>query len=107
MTELLIIAGMAAVTFASKAIVFLLGERVRFSPLMRTALGFVPVTVQTAIIVPMTLMPHGRGIELSWHNAYLPGAIVAITIAALTRRPLVTIAVSMTAFLAWQWALAR
>jgi branched-subunit amino acid transport protein len=104
MTELLIIAGMTAVTFASKALVFVLGERVRFPPLVRMALGFVPVTVQTAIIVPMTLMPHGRGVELSWHNPYLPAALVAITIAALTRRPLLTIAVSMAVFLAWQWA---
>jgi branched-subunit amino acid transport protein len=60
MNYTLMILGMAAVTVAIKATIFVLGGRVAFPPLLQQALGFVPVTVLTAIIVPMILAPHGE-----------------------------------------------
>lgn len=65
---------------------------------MRTALGFVPVTVLTAIIVPMVVSPHGGTAELTWRNPQLVGALAAVLVSAATRRPLVTIAVGLAVF---------
>ena len=98
----LTIAGMAVITVAIKALIFILGDRVAFSPWLRKALEFVPVTVLTAIIVPMVLAPHGREMELDWHNPQLIGALVAIAVCLLTRHQLLTIIAGLTAFFAWQ-----
>jgi branched-subunit amino acid transport protein len=105
MNPLFIIIGMAGVTYLTKALVLLAGERVRFSPAVRTALGFVPVTVLTAIISPMVLAPHHAGLELSWRNPQLVAATVAIVVSAWTRHMLLTIALALAVFFAWQYGL--
>ena len=97
------ILGMAVITIFIKALIFILGDRVAFSPLFRQALGYVPVTVLTAIVVPMVLAPHGKGLELSWRNPQLVAAIVAVIVAALTRRQLLTIVIGLTTFFGWQY----
>jgi branched-subunit amino acid transport protein len=97
-----LIIGMAAVTFTIRAAVFVLGERLPFPPIVRTALSFVPVTVLTAIIVPMAVSPHGHDAELTWRNPQLVGALAAIAVSAWTRRPLLTIAVGLVVFFVWQ-----
>ncbi|WP_206952956.1 AzlD domain-containing protein [Trinickia acidisoli] len=102
MNYAVLILGMAVVTFLIRSTVFLLGERVAFPPLVRTALGFVPVTVLTAIIVPMAVTPHGGAPEITWRNPQLVGALIACAVSALTRRPLLTIAVGLAVFFAWQ-----
>ena len=102
MNYVVLILGMAAVTFLIRSTVFLAGERIVFPPLVRTALGFVPVTVLTAIIVPMAVTPHGGAPELTWRNPQLVGALVACAVSAVTRRPLLTIAVGLTVFFLWQ-----
>ncbi|HEX7682107.1 MAG TPA: AzlD domain-containing protein [Trinickia sp.] len=107
MNYVVLILGMAAVTFLIRSTVFMLGERVVFPPLVRTALGFVPVTVLTAIIVPMSVTPHGGALELTWRNPQLVGALVACAVSAWTRRPLLTIAVGLAAFFLWQGLVVR
>jgi branched-subunit amino acid transport protein len=102
MNYVLLIGGMALITWLIRATVFVLGERLVFAPLVRTALGFVPVTVLTAIIVPMAVAPHGAGAELSWRNPQLVGALAAVAVSAWTRRPLLTIAVGLAVFFVWQ-----
>ncbi|TFW09553.1 AzlD domain-containing protein [Oxalobacteraceae bacterium OM1] len=94
--------GMAAVTVFIKAAIFVLGGRVSFPPLLQQALGFVPVTVLTAIIVPMILAPHGGGAELDWRNPQLVASIVAILVSAATRRQLLTIVIGLVVFFGWQ-----
>ncbi|MCC8395006.1 AzlD domain-containing protein [Paraburkholderia sp. MMS20-SJTR3] len=103
MNYVVLILGMAAITWLIRAAVFVLGDRLVFPPLVRTALGFVPVTVLTAIIVPMAVSPHGAGAELTWRNPQLVGALAAVVVSALTRRPLLTIAVGLIVFFGWQW----
>ncbi|WP_151631941.1 AzlD domain-containing protein [Noviherbaspirillum aerium] len=103
MNYTLMILGMAAVTVAIKATIFVLGGRVAFPPWLQQALGFVPVTVLTAIIVPMVLAPRGEGLELSWRNPQLVAAIVAILVCAATRRQLLTIMIALLVFFGWQW----
>jgi len=99
----LMIAGMAAVTIATRAAIFVLGDRVMFPPLVRQALDFVPVTVLTAIVVPLVVAPHGQGLELTWRNAQLMAAIVAVAVCALTRHQLLTIVTAMLVFFGWQF----
>ena len=102
MNYVVLILGMALITWTIRATVFVLGDRLVFPPLVRTALGFVPVTVLTAIIVPMAVSPHGGGAELTWRNPQLIGALAAVAVSALTRRPLLTIAVGLAVFFVWQ-----
>ncbi|HVK95360.1 MAG TPA: AzlD domain-containing protein, partial [Noviherbaspirillum sp.] len=96
------IVGMAVVTFLIKATIFILGGRIAFPPLLQQALGFVPVTVLTAIITPMVLAPQGAGLELSWRNPQLVAAIVAVLVCATTGRQLLTIALALAVFFGWQ-----
>jgi branched-subunit amino acid transport protein len=107
MSYVALILGMAVITWLVRTAVFVLGERLVFAPIVRTALGFVPVTVLTAIIVPMAVSPHGQGAELTWRNPQLVGALAAIGVSALTRRPLVTIAVGLGVFFLWQGVILR
>lgn len=102
MSHTIMIIGMAVVTVFIKATIFILGGRVAFPPLLQQALGFVPVTVLTAIIVPMILAPHGEGLELTWRNPQLVASVVAIVVSAATRRQLLTIVVALAAFFGWQ-----
>jgi len=96
------ILGMAAVTVFVKAIMFILGDRVRFPPLLNLALSFVPVTVLTAIIVPMILAPHGKDMELDWHNPQLVASLVAVAVCLASRKQLLTIVAGLAMFFAWQ-----
>lgn len=102
MSHTITILGMALVTFAIKAGLFIVGERISFSPLLRQALDFVPVTVLTAIVVPMVLAPAGGGIEFTWRNPQLVGAVAAVAICAVTRRQLLTIVAGLAVFLGWK-----
>lgn len=97
------ILGMAVLTFGIKAIVFILGDRIALSPTAKQALGFVPVTVLTAIIVPMVLSPHGQGLELTWRNPQLVAALFAVAVCAATRHQLLTIMLGLVAFFGWQF----
>ena len=103
MNYVLMIAGMAAVTIAIRAAIFVLGDRIMFPPLLRQALDFVPVTVLSAIVVPMVVAPHGGGLEITWRNPQLVAAIVAGVLCALTRHQLLTIVGAMLVFFVWQF----
>lgn len=105
MNYTIMVLGMAAITFAIKAAIFILGDRVAFPPLLQRALSFVPVTVLTAIIVPMILAPGGEGLELHWRNPQLVASIVAILVCAATGRQLLTIVLALAVFFGWQLAI--
>lgn len=105
--EALTIAGMAVVTFLIRYVFFAFGERLRFPPLVRRALAYVPIAVLTAITVPMVLLPDGAHWNLSWRNAWLVGALVSAAIVWKTRNLLAAIGIGMAVFLAWQWAFMR
>src|SRR5258708_13346099 len=87
MKYVLLILGMAVITYGIRSAVFVFGERLSFPPVVRTALNFVPVTVLTAIIVPMTFAPHGGAAELTWRNSQLVAAVVAVGGSAPIRKP--------------------
>jgi branched-subunit amino acid transport protein len=94
---------MMGVTFGIRYVLFALAGRVRFAPWLDRALTFVPPAVLTAIIVPAVLIPDGQQLDLSWHNPYLLGAILTITIAYITRNLLQTIGLGMVLFLGLKW----
>ncbi|MES2104982.1 MAG: AzlD domain-containing protein [Pseudomonadota bacterium] len=103
MNYTLMILGMAAVTVFVKAIMFILGDRVSFPPLLNLALSFVPVTVLTAIIVPMILAPHGKDMELNWHNPQLVASVVAVIVCVFSKKQMLTIMAGLAMFFAWQF----
>jgi branched-subunit amino acid transport protein len=105
MNELLLITGMALVTFAIRYPMMVLVNRITLPPPLIQALRFVPVAVLTAIIFPSVLMPQGT-ITLGLNNAYLWGALATVIIAWRTRNLLLTIVLGMAFFLVWRAAFA-
>ena len=103
MNEFLLIAGMAVVTFGIRYSMFAVAGRIEFPAGLVNALKYVPPAVLTAIVVPAVLMPGGEGINLSYTNAYLVGALVAGVIGWASKNLLLTIVVGMAVFLGWQW----
>lgn len=103
-SELLLIVGMALVTFAVRYPVLALFGRLRLPDWLLRALAYVPPAVLTAIIVPALLMPEGR-ISLDQGNTYLVAGIVTALVAWFTRSLLLTIVLGMAAFLAWRFLL--
>lgn len=103
-TELiLMIAGMAVINLAIRWPVYLFADHVRFPPLIERALAFVPVTVLTAIIVPMIVMPGDGSLDLDWRNPYLVAAIIAAAISWRWHKLMPTILIGMAVFFLMRW----
>jgi branched-subunit amino acid transport protein len=102
MNELYLITGMALVTFAIRYLMFLVAGRVEFPDRLVKALRYVPPAVLTAIIVPAVLISTGKGVNFSYTNASLIGALVALGISWFTKNLLLTIITGMLAFWGWQ-----
>ena len=94
MNEVILIAGMAAVTYAIRYPIIALLGRVSIPPRFFDLLRFVPVAVLTAIIIPALLMPQDV-IDFSLHNIRLLAGLLAILIAWRTRNLLLTICIGM------------
>ena len=105
MDTFFLVTGMALVTFLIRYGLLPLSGRLTFSRGMTRALGYVPPTVLTAIIVPATLLPDGHTLQFSFSNPYLIGALMTAVIGQLSKNLLVTIVGGMTAFVLWQWVL--
>jgi branched-subunit amino acid transport protein len=69
---------------------------------LQDALGFVPIAVLTAIIVPAVIIAPEGGLALAG-NARLPAALVAVTMAIVTRSVLATIATGLGALWCLDW----
>lgn len=95
----LLIFGMALITFAIRYSLFAFPD-LRFPPLVRQGLHYVPTAVLTAIVVPGMLLPDGQTWQLSLDNAYLLGGLATILIAALSRHLLATIGGGLLVFFA-------
>jgi branched-subunit amino acid transport protein len=104
MGEVLLIAGMALVTFAVRyPILALLGRIPLPEPVFR-ALKYVPPAVLAAIVLPAILMPAGE-IDVRPTNDYLVAGIIAGLLAWRTRSVLLTIVFGMLALWGWRWVL--
>ncbi len=101
---LLALAGMVVVTFGIRLSFLVFGHRMHFPVWLERALRYVPAAVLTALIVPMALAPQGA-VDVSLHNAYLPGAIVAAAVAFFSGHPLAAIISGFVAYGAWRFLL--
>ncbi|NJL02643.1 MAG: AzlD domain-containing protein [Spirulinaceae cyanobacterium RM2_2_10] len=101
MNELFLIAGMAIATFTIRYVMFAASHRFTLPPTLLRALRYVPPVVLTAIVVPEVLLSEG-GLQLSFGNARLVGAIAAIAVGTGTQNLLLTIVLGMAAFFGWQ-----
>lgn len=99
--ELLMIAGMMAVTFGVRYPVLALVGRLQLPASVIRALRFVPVAVLTAIIVPELFLRDGSW-QVRLDNAYLVAGIIAALISWRTKNLLLTIVLGMGVFLLWR-----
>ena len=103
MNEILLIAGMALVTFGARyPVLVLVGKMPLPQPVLR-ALKFVPAAVLTAIIMPAVLFPRDDTLNLGLSNEYLIAALISALVAWRSRNVLLTIVIGMAALLAWRW----
>jgi branched-subunit amino acid transport protein len=105
MNEVLLIAGMALVTFGARyPVLVLVGKMPLPQPVLR-ALKFVPPAVLTAIIAPAVLFPRGNQLSIHYTNEYLVAALISALVAWRSKNLLLTIVVGMAALLLWRWVL--
>jgi branched-subunit amino acid transport protein len=100
--DALILAGMVVVTYGVRLSFLVFGHGVAFPPWLERALRYVPAAVLTALIVPMALAPQGT-VDVSLHNAYLPGAVAAVAVALWTRQTLAAIVGGFVVYGLWRW----
>lgn len=101
MNEVILVAGMALVTFLLRYPLLALVGRIELPDLLIRALRYVPVAVLTAIIIPMMLMPQGE-MDIAPANAYLVAGLFSATIAWRAKNLLLTIGLGMAFFLLWR-----
>lgn len=106
MDNWILILGMLAITFTTRYSLFAFPD-LRFPPLVRQGLHYVPTAVLTAIVVPGMFLPDGQRWALSFDNAYLLAGLATIAIAALTRHLLATIGGGLLVFFLLRWALGQ
>jgi len=96
--QVLLIVGMMIVTFGVRYPILSLSGRVELPNWLKTALGFVPVAVLSALSAPIILMPEGQ-LYFSPQNEYLVAGVFSIVVAALSKNLLLTISSGMILFL--------
>lgn len=106
MDNWILILGMLAITFTTRYSLFAFPD-LRFPPLVRQGLHYVPTAVLTAIVVPGMFLPDGQHWALSFDNAYLLAGLATIAIAALTRHLLATIGGGLLVFFLLRWVLGQ
>jgi len=105
MQEFYLILGMMLVTFPIRYTMFALSSKLQFSESFQNILGYVPVAILTAIVVPAILIPQGNQLFISYTNPRLVAALLALGIGWWRGNLLLTIVVGMGAFLGCQWLL--
>lgn len=96
MTLWLIIGVIGLLTFATRLSFILIASRGEIPVGVRRALGFVPVAVLSAIVVPALVAPSGAPL-LTLANPRLLAGAVAVVVAWRTRSPIITIITGMLA----------
>lgn len=102
----LLILGMALITFAIRYSLFAF-PYLRFPPLVRQGLHYVPTAVLSAIVLPGMLIPDGQHWAFNLDNAYLLAGLATIAIAVLTRHLLATIGGGLLVFFIVRWLLGQ
>ena len=102
MSEWVLIAGMAVLTFIPRYIPFALAGKVTLPQWLEEALSYVPIAVLTTIIVQSTLIRDGE-LLMTLQNHHLIAAIVAFFVALISRHMFLTIAFGLISFALMEW----
>lgn len=100
--EILLILGMAAVTFGVRYPVLAWISRIEMPRLIKRALRFVPPAVLSAIIFPSVLLQDNQ-LNLHSDNARFYSSLVTALVAWRTGNLLLTILSGMATFFIWGW----
>lgn len=99
---MLIIAGMAAVTFFTRFGALALLKQTGLPAWVERWLKHVPTAVLTALIAPPLLVPQGY-IDISFGNHYLLAGILAAAAAYAYRNAILTMGLGITVILSLRW----
>jgi branched-subunit amino acid transport protein len=102
MTVWLTLLGMALVTYATRATT-MLALRGEVAPWLRRWLGFVPVAVFTALILPPLLLREEGGAKVIALGPALPAGLIGALVAWRSGNVLLTIVAGMGAFWLMRW----
>ena len=91
---LLIIIGMALVTFATRFSCVALLKQTGMPEWLERWLKHIPTAILTALIVPALVLPKGQ-IDISFGNHYLIAGVIAALVAYKSRNITVTLALGM------------
>lgn len=97
MNEVVLILGMALLTFIPRYLPFGLAGKLSLPALVQRSLEYIPIAVLTSIIVQTTLIREGQT-ALSLDNAHLLAATVAFVTSLLTRHLLLTVALGLLSY---------
>lgn len=95
---LLIILGMALVTFFTRCGALILFNFTKIPHWLERWLKYVPIAILTALIIPALLVPQGN-LEISIHNHYLIAGVVTAIIAYKTQNILASLSTGMVTML--------
>ena len=104
MNEVIIVVGMALVTFAIRYLVLALLGKINLPEPVFRALKYVPPAVLTAIIVPAMLFKNDE-LVINYTNDFLIAGIISAIVAWRSKNLLLTIVVGMAVLLLWRWLL--
>lgn len=93
----LIILGMFFVTYGVRVALFVSAHKADIPEWLDKALKFVPVSVLTAIIAPMSLT-NSDGLALSLMNPWFVGALTSLLVGLVFKRQLLTICIGVLVF---------
>ncbi len=102
MNDVLLIGGMALVTFAIRYPVLVLVGKIKLPDPIFRALKYVPPAILTAIILPAVLLNDSNQLNLRLTNAPLVAGLLAAFVAWRTRNVLLTIILGMLALWIWR-----
>ena len=91
-----LVAGMGALVFFTRAVFILPGSHLRLPPTAERILRYAPAAALMAIVVPDMALSHGE-LAVSLGNPRLVGGLAAFAFAAATRNILYTIVGGMLA----------
>ena len=95
--SVMVILGMFVVTFGIRFCLYARAHKVSLPSWLDEALSFVPISVLSAIIVPMIFV-RDNSIDLSISNPWLVGALAAFLIGIWKQNQLLTISVGVAVF---------
>ena len=96
---LVLILGMAAVTYATRIGLFGIARQFELHPTLKRALEYVPVSILSALVFPSILAPTGV-LRSPLTNTHLWAALITSAVLLLTRKGWIAIVVGVVSMVA-------